>query len=181
MPPTHVITLQWDILYFSTPHGCQPLVRYVVDGSSSSMMRFTKPSWVMHKGLTVIIRPRMSGRGKVFGSNEINIEHWKPLKRLPGHESDVTDIAWAPEDRYLASVGLDSNVIVWCGYTLGEVMATQLDDKSLKIWRTTDWSLEAKIRKPFEDSPGSTFFHRLSWSPDGAHITASLPSSFCDQ
>jgi protein HIRA/HIR1 len=28
-----------------------------------------------------------SGRGKVFGSNEINIENWKPLKRLPGHES----------------------------------------------------------------------------------------------
>ncbi|KAI6021803.1 histone transcription regulator 1 [Pisolithus microcarpus] len=135
-----------------------------------------------------------SGRGKVFGSNEVNIEAWKPMKRLPGHESDVTDIAWAPEDRYLASVGLDSRVIVWCGYTLerirkldqhngfvkgvcfdpvGEFMATQSDDKSVKIWRTTDWELEAEIRKPFEDSPGSTFFRRLSWSPDGAHITAS--------
>ncbi|KAF9226375.1 WD40 repeat-like protein [Gyrodon lividus] len=134
------------------------------------------------------------GRGKVFGSNEINIENWKPMKRLPGHESDVTDIAWAPEDRYLASVGLDSKVIVWCGFTLerirkldqhngfvkgvcfdpvGEFMATQSDDKSVKIWRTTDWGLEAEIRKPFEDSPGSTFFRRLSWSPDGAHITAS--------
>ncbi|KAI6021061.1 histone transcription regulator 1 [Pisolithus marmoratus] len=135
-----------------------------------------------------------SGRGKAFGSNEVNIEAWKPMKRLPGHESDVTDIGWAPEDRYLASVGLDSNVIVWCGYTLerirkldqhngfvkgvcfdpvGEFMATQSDDKSVKIWRTTDWGLEAEIRKPFEDSPGSTFFRRLSWSPDGAHITAS--------
>ncbi|KIM52494.1 hypothetical protein SCLCIDRAFT_1223695 [Scleroderma citrinum Foug A] len=135
-----------------------------------------------------------SGRGKVFGSNEVNVEAWKPLKRLPGHESDVTDIAWAPEDRYLASVGLDSKVIVWCGYTLerirkldqhngfvkgvcfdpvGEFMATQSDDKSVKIWRTTDWELEAEIREPFEDSPTCTFFRRLSWSPDGAHITAS--------
>ncbi|KAG2063900.1 histone transcription regulator 1 [Suillus decipiens] len=135
-----------------------------------------------------------SGRGKVFGSNEVNVEGWKPMKRLPGHESDVTDLAWAPEDRYLASVGLDSVVLVWCGYTLerlrkldqhqgfvkgvcwdpvGEFMATQSDDKSVKIWRTTDWQLEAEIRKPFEDSPGSTFFRRLSWSPDGAHITAS--------
>lgn len=59
------------------------------------------------------------------------------MKRLPGHESgmqdaldafsvliclcvDVTDVAWAPEDRYLASVGLDSKVLIWCGFTLGD-------------------------------------------------------------
>ncbi|THV03532.1 WD40 repeat-like protein [Dendrothele bispora CBS 962.96] len=133
-------------------------------------------------------------RGKVWGSDEVNVEGWKPMKRLPGHESDVTDVAWAPGDRYLASVGLDSNIIIWCGYTLerltkidqhqgfvkgvcwdpvGEFLATQSDDRSVKIWRTTDWGLEAEVKKPFEDSPGSTFFRRLSWSPDGAHITAS--------
>ncbi|KAF8588803.1 WD40 repeat-like protein [Ramaria rubella] len=131
---------------------------------------------------------------RIYGSNEVNIEGWKPLKRLPGHSSDVTDVAWSPEDRYLASVGLDSMVIVWCGLTLqqlirleshqgfvkgvcwdpvGEFLATQSDDKTVKIWRTTDWGLEASIDKPFRESPGSTFFRRLSWSPDGAHITAS--------
>ncbi|KAJ3964970.1 histone transcription regulator 1 [Lentinula raphanica] len=135
-----------------------------------------------------------NARGKVWGSDEVNVEGWKPMKRLPGHESDVTDVAWAPEDRYLASVGLDSKVLIWCGYTLerlhkldqhqgfvkgvcwdpvGEFLATQSDDRSVKIWRTSDWSLEAEVKKPFEDSPGSTFFRRLSWSPDGAHITAS--------
>ncbi|KAB5588273.1 histone transcription regulator HIP1 [Ceratobasidium theobromae] len=134
------------------------------------------------------------GGGRVFGSDEFNIEGWKALKRLPGHESDVTDLAWAPEDRYLASVGLDSLVIIWSGFNLdplikldghqgfvkgvtwdpvGQFLATQSDDKSVKVWRTTDWGLEATITKPFEDSPGSTFFRRLSWSPDGAHITAS--------
>ncbi|KIJ51707.1 hypothetical protein M422DRAFT_203025 [Sphaerobolus stellatus SS14] len=135
-----------------------------------------------------------NGGGKVWGSDEVNVEAWKALKRLPGHESDVTDLAWAPNDRFLASVGLDSMVIIWCGSTLqqlirleghqgfvkgvcwdpvGQYLATQSDDKTVKIWRTTDWGLEASIDKPFRESPGSTFFRRLSWSPDGAHITAS--------
>ncbi|KAI0360414.1 WD40 repeat-like protein [Trametes cingulata] len=134
-----------------------------------------------------------TARGKVWGSDEVNVEGWKPLKRLVGHESDVTDVAWSPGDRYLASVGLDSAVLIWCGYTLerirkidqhqgfvkgvcwdpvGEFLATGSDDRSVRIWRTTDWELEAEVRKPFDHSPG-TFFRRLSWSPDGAHITAS--------
>jgi WD40 repeat protein len=33
---------------------------------------------------------------------------------------DVTDLVWSPEDWYLASVGLDSQVLIWSGYTLGE-------------------------------------------------------------
>ncbi|KIO18276.1 hypothetical protein M407DRAFT_160673 [Tulasnella calospora MUT 4182] len=135
-----------------------------------------------------------AGAGRVWGNDDANVEGWKALKRLPGHDSDVTDLAWSPKDRFLASVGLDNKVIIWCGYTLeplrkldlhhgfvkgvcwdpvGEFLATQSDDKSVKVWRTTDWGLEATITKPFEDSPGSTFFRRLSWSPDGAHITAS--------
>lgn len=32
---------------------------------------------------------------------------------------DVTDVSWSPGDRYLASVGLDSAVMIWCGFTLG--------------------------------------------------------------
>ncbi|KAF8530179.1 hypothetical protein BU17DRAFT_78779 [Hysterangium stoloniferum] len=60
------------------------------------------------------------------------------LKRLSGHESDVTDIAWSPDDGYLASVGLDSMVILIqleshqgfikgvCWDPAGEFLATQV-------------------------------------------------------
>lgn len=67
-----------------------------------------------------------SAKGKIWGSDEVNVEGWRPLKRLPGHESDVTDVAWSPGDRYLASVGLDSKVIIWCGYTHGTRFSLKL-------------------------------------------------------
>lgn len=48
-----------------------------------------------------------------------------------------------------------------CWDPVGEFLATCSDDRTVKIWRTTDWELEAEVSKPFEDSPGSTFFRRL--------------------
>jgi hypothetical protein len=30
------------------------------------------------------------GAGKVFGSDEVNVEAWKPLKRLVGHQSGMS-------------------------------------------------------------------------------------------
>ena len=92
------------------------------------------------------------------------------IRKLDQHQGFVKGVCWDP---------------------VGEFLATQSDDRTVKIWKTTDWSLEAEVTKPFEDSPGSTFFRRLryathlsimvgisliyaaSWSPDGAHITAS--------
>ena len=91
------------------------------------------------------------------------------LRKLDLHQGFVKGVCWDP---------------------VGEFLATQSDDRSVKIWKTSDWSIEAEVKKPFEDSPGSTFFRRLrcegfffrvvfyltftlSWSPDGAHITAS--------
>jgi WD40 repeat protein len=48
-----------------------------------------------------------------------------------------------------------------CWDPVGEYLATQSDDRTVKIWRTKDWEQEAEVRKPFEDSPGSTFYRRL--------------------
>ncbi|PWY99154.1 WD40 repeat-like protein [Testicularia cyperi] len=127
--------------------------------------------------------------GGSFGSSEVNIEHWRPYRRLAGHESDVVDMAWAPEDEYVATVGLDSKVFVWSGTTftalrtidahqgfvkgvvfdpLGQYLATASDDKTVKVWRTSDWGLEVSVTEPFLTSPSTAFFRRPSWSPDGS-------------
>ncbi|KAL1412113.1 HIR complex subunit [Vanrija albida] len=135
-----------------------------------------------------------AGGGRVFGSEEFNVENWKALRRLVGHVADVVDCAWSRDDSMLASVGLDSKIFIWDGYSfeklrtidahqgfvkgvtwdpVGNYLATQSDDKTVRIWNTDDWKEVQVVRKPFEMSPQSTFFRRLSWSPDGAFIAAS--------
>ncbi|KAF9026589.1 HIR complex subunit, partial [Haplosporangium bisporale] len=130
--------------------------------------------------------------GGSFGSSDgPNVENWRGHRRLAGHESDVTDVAWSPENTYLASAGLDSKIIIWDGRTfdrvimldqhqgfvkgltwdpVGKYLASQSDDKSVRIWRITDWEVEVVVTEPFTQSSGTTFFERLSWSPDGGHI-----------
>ncbi|TIA93160.1 hypothetical protein E3P99_00244 [Wallemia hederae] len=131
-----------------------------------------------------------NGGGKVFGSSEVNIEGWKAERVLSGHDSDVTEIAWSKNDMYLASVAMDGCFMVHDTRTFervikisghdssikgvgfdpaGHYLATASDDRSLKLWRTSDWGLQASVTDPFIDSPRA-FVRRLSWSPDGASI-----------
>lgn len=127
--------------------------------------------------------------GGSFGSSEVNVESWRPYRRLAGHESDVVDLAWAGDDEFVATVGLDSKVIIWSGTNferlrtidghqgfvkgvvfdpLGQYLATASDDKTVKVWRTSDWGLERSVTDPFLTSPSTAFFRRPSWSPDGS-------------
>lgn len=39
---------------------------------------------------------------------------------------------------------------------VGQFLATQADDNSLKVWRTDDWALQADITEPFIDAPKAT-------------------------
>ncbi|XP_024013516.1 protein HIRA isoform X2 [Eutrema salsugineum] len=54
---------------------------------------------------------------------------------------------------------------------IGTFIASQSDDKTVIIWRTSDWSLAHRTVGHWEKSLGSTFFRRLGWSPCGHFIT----------
>ncbi|XP_020260326.1 protein HIRA isoform X2 [Asparagus officinalis] len=69
---------------------------------------------------------------------------------LRGHTSLVKGVAWDP---------------------IGSFIASQSDDKSVIIWRTSDWSLAHRTDGHWTKSLGSTFFRRLGWSPCGHFIT----------
>jgi protein HIRA/HIR1 len=49
---------------------------------------------------------------------------------LKGHSGLVKGVAWDPVGKYVAS---------------------QSDDKTLRIWRTADWQQDAVISEPFEE------------------------------
>ncbi|XP_047317043.1 protein HIRA isoform X2 [Impatiens glandulifera] len=69
---------------------------------------------------------------------------------LRGHSSLVKGVTWDP---------------------IGSFVASQSDDKTVIIWRTSDWTLAHKTEGHWAKSLGSTFFRRLGWSPCGHFIT----------
>ncbi|XP_065366147.1 protein HIRA homolog [Calliphora vicina] len=144
----------------------------------------------------VMIWRQSKGTSGVFGTGGIhkNPETWKCVFTLRGHSGDVLDLAWSPQDRWLASCSIDNTIIVWDaqnfpamvamlkGHTglvkgvawdpVGKYLASQSDDRSVKIWKTSDWTCSSTITEPFEECGGTTHILRLSWSPDGQYLVS---------
>ncbi|XP_065570912.1 protein HIRA homolog isoform X2 [Artemia franciscana] len=140
--------------------------------------------------LVMIWQLSQYGGGTVFGSSQATTESWRCKATLLGHEGDILDITWAPNDARLASASIDNDIIVWDmrsskpeilkklkGHTglvkgvsfdpIGKYLASQSEDKSLRIWRTSDWKEEKAITEPFLECSGTTPVLRLDWSPEG--------------
>uniref|UniRef100_A0A182PA84 Protein HIRA n=1 Tax=Anopheles epiroticus TaxID=199890 RepID=A0A182PA84_9DIPT len=146
--------------------------------------------------LVMIWKKTLSGSGGgigAFGGGK-SVEHWRCISTLRGHAGDVLDLAWSPQDRWIASCSVDNTIIIWDaqqfpkivhvlkGHTglvkgvtwdpVGKFVASQSDDRSLKVWKTTDWTCFKTITEPFEECGGTTHILRLSWSPDGQYLVS---------
>lgn len=129
-----------------------------------------------------------------FGSKVANVESWKYLHVMRGHNGNVFDVRWGPNDRFLASCSVDNKIIIWnaknfpemyktlsghtnfvkglCWDPLGNFLASQSDDRTLRIWRTSDWGEEMKIWKPFARHHNMTHYLRCDWSPDAQYVVS---------
>lgn len=66
---------------------------------------------------SVVMLWQCSAFGAGFSSNlgekEPNHENWRVVTQGKGHESNIQDLAWAPDSTKLASCSTDNTIIVW--------------------------------------------------------------------
>lgn len=86
--------------------ACVNCVRWSGDGSTLASGGDDK---------IIMLWKRGKGPSTVFGNAGItkSTENWRCIQTLRGHSGDVLDLAWSPQDRWLASSSVDNNIIVW--------------------------------------------------------------------
>merc|ERR1712048_481544 len=131
------------------------------------------------------LTPSRGTSSTLFGSGGavVNLENWKCAHMLHSHTGDVLDLAWSPDDSFLATGSIDNTICIWDAGNLpslvhvirghkglvkgvvfdpvGVYLASQSDDKSVCVWRIKDWKLESCIEQPFEEASGTTHVLRL--------------------
>lgn len=55
-----------------------------------------------------------------------NLEVWKTVSILRGHDGDVLDLAWSPKDTYLATCSIDNSIKIWDAQNFPQVVVTLL-------------------------------------------------------
>ncbi|KAI9168561.1 HIR complex subunit [Blastocladiella emersonii ATCC 22665] len=114
------------------------------------------------------------------------------VRKLPSMESDVIDLAWSHDNRFLASCSLDNTVMIWDGVTfdrvarcqhssfvkglafdpVGTYLVSQSDDGSAILWNTQTWTVESRVTHAFLQGTGgaAVLVRRPSFSPDGSYV-----------
>ncbi|KAL2912596.1 HIR complex subunit [Polyrhizophydium stewartii] len=121
---------------------------------------------------------------------------FEQVKRIDCHAGFVKGVTWDPAGKYLAtqaskprlspkpsqtyvhSKEADTITSFWAVFErivlplLAPNTRAQSDDRSIKVFRTSDWEVETSITEPLASGASSSFFTRLSWGPDGSAIVA---------
>jgi protein HIRA/HIR1 len=132
------------------------------------------------------------------GAGKANVENWRPVQPLRGHSSNISDLAWSPDDTMLATASVDSTVCVWSvverpykllrtitghvGHVkgvawdpLGRYLASQGDD-GVRVWAVDGWAQAAHMAAEFKFSSRQTFFIRwaklVGWLDGGREAAA---------
>ncbi|KAJ1505824.1 HIR complex subunit [Coelomomyces lativittatus] len=105
-------------------------------------------------------------------------------------DSDVIDLAWSYDNRFLASCSLDNSIVVWDGHSfervarcmhhsfvkglsfdpIGQFLVSQSDDGSAVLWDVSTWRQYKKIAHPFVKGAVAGFVRRPCWSPDADYL-----------
>ncbi|KAJ1941482.1 WD repeat and HMG-box DNA binding-domain containing protein 1, partial [Kickxella alabastrina] len=149
---------------FLASSGCDGTARVwdMRDGEPTCVQIIAKVSYVCEPGNSMEqYKVRWSPDGRMFAipgaDNSIKLVErntWEPSVSLGGkHTKMITSVSWSSNSRYLASVGLDCQVVVW------DVSAR----KSISTFKSTstlcqvDWNPRANMLA-FTDSTGALRF-----------------------
>ncbi|KAM7050461.1 protein HIRA isoform 3-T3 [Molossus nigricans] len=156
----HLGITEWPFAGFSCWQSAQACVNCVRWSNSGMYLA----SGGDDKLIMVWKRATYIGPSTVFGSSGklANVEQWRCVSILRSHSGEI-----------LATLRGHSGLVKGLTWDpVGKYIASQADDRSLKVWRTLDWQLETSITKPFDECGGTTHVLRLSWSPDGHYLVS---------